>query len=939
LTTVTRLLLQAKETGLGSRFLYTLYLREDFQKNKEARAEMLYQLFEMFSDGGNERLPVTKGDFRFYEDIAKADTRPGIATGILSLIFSDTNPRDKLDEQESATVVYFNRAAAYRIFEEYKKEFPTSNELAQMYLDIVQLYTQTNEPEIAEKTLNEFAGRFENSNDFPAVALKLAGAFVAVNNAEKAREIYRKVLDYVGKNKENTEITYEEVLETLVASLAKEKKTSEILWLYSGEINKYPDEEKLYEQRLSWLEQTNLTEEQLQVYQAALARFQSRGWQDKLARFFLRRKRNDEFAALSEDLIGKLNDADAQNYLSQFADEKMSATEFEKHLYLKLYQSAHARFPHNIVFVNGLLNFYRTNKQEVEWRKLAAEYYFESSEVREQFLDDLARKGELRARLAEANGDGAIYELFRADASVRLSNFENAVAAYRKLNQIYPNEERFSSRLVNFTRSFGQKNREMLAEAANVSRADAEFLPSSAEYLTRSGEIYAELGAYEKAREEWEKLIQTGAGAKETYLAAATVYWDYFQYDDALETIKTLREKFGDNTLYAFETGAIFEAKHEENQAIGEYVKALDAGGDEAQKEKAKKRLANLFARENKILQTADSAFKSEKTRRKDASFLALGYAEFLTKIKRTEKAGSVLNQEIKQSRNIEFLEAAKDFYQSEDNETGEQIALKQLADVSSNPRHSIAFRLQLAESFEENNERDSAKTVLAEMVRKFPTNYGVLTESSDFYYRLGFESEAVNVLQSAISKSKGFYRSALAHKLGKRLIQLDRLDSAERILTRLHDEDKAGTEIFRELAKIYVRTGNPEAMREKFDETVAALKRSNSDRGELDDEIADLRREMIDAFTRLKDYKSAIEQHIEIINREPENEQLTENAIAYAQRYGGAETLVDYYRKTSAEAFKNYRWNVVLARIYAANEDFENAVKNYQAAIINQPE
>jgi hypothetical protein len=408
LTTITRLLFEAKETDLGSRFLYTLYLREDFQKNKEARAEVLYQLFEMFSDGGTEPLPVTKGDFRFYEDVAKADTRPGIATGILSLIFSGTNPRNKLDEQESAAVVYFNRAAAYRIFEEYKKEFPTSNELAQMYLDIVGLYTQTNEPEIAEKTLNEFAGRFENSSDFPAVALKLADAFVTVNKAEKAREIYRKVLDYIGKNRENTEITYEEVLETLVASLAKEKKTSEILALYSDEINKYPDKEKLYEQRLSWLEQTNLTEEQLQVYQTALARFQSRGWQDKLARFFLREKRNDEFAALSEDLIGKLNDADAQNYLLQFADGKMSATEFEKRLYLKLYQSAHARFPHNIAFVNGLLNFYQTNKQENEWRKLAAEYYFESSEVREQFLDDLARKGELRAFLAKASGVGAI---------------------------------------------------------------------------------------------------------------------------------------------------------------------------------------------------------------------------------------------------------------------------------------------------------------------------------------------------------------------------------------------------------------------------------------------------------------------------------------------------------------------------------------------------
>jgi tetratricopeptide (TPR) repeat protein len=681
LVTVTRLLLRAEETDLGARFLYTLYVREDFQANKELRAKVLYQLFEMFSNAESRRLPITKDDLRFYKDVAKADTKPGIATGILSLIFSDTNPQARLDEQEGAATVYFNRAAAYRIFEEYKKESPVSDELARMYLDIVRLYTTAKEPEIAEKTLNEFAARFEDSSDYAGAAMKLAEAFTAVRQNEKAREIYRKALDYLGKNgkakrqtvavsagndsenesifsyylaAEKYETTYEEVLETLVASLAEEKKTTEILALYSNEIGKYADEEWLYEKRLAWLEQTNLTGEQLQAYQTALARFQSRGWQDKLARFFLRQNRNDEFAALSEDLIGKLNDSDAQNYLSQFADGKLTSSAFEKQLYLKLYQSAHARFPHNIVFVNGLLQFYKAEKQDDEWRKLAAEYYFESKEVREQFLDDLAQKGELRT--IPANGDGTIYELFRADVSVRLSNYENAVAAYRKLNQIYPNEAQFSARLINFTRSFGQKNREMLAEAANVSHADAEFLPSSAENRTRSGEIYAELGDYKKAREEWEKLIQTGAGAKETYLDAATVYWDYFQYEDALRTIKNLRVKFGDETLYAFETGAIFEARHEENQAIGEYVKALDANQDEAQKEKAKRRLANLFAREEKIIQTTDAAFASEKRRRKDGSFLALGYAEFLAKIKQDEKAESVLNQAINQSRNDEFL-------------------------------------------------------------------------------------------------------------------------------------------------------------------------------------------------------------------------------------------------------------------------------------------
>lgn len=1008
LVTVSRLLIQSNEADLAARFLYALYLREDFRTNSELRAKILYQLFEMFSDAGMKRLPITKGDLSFYEDVAKADTNPGITTGILSLIFSDTNPREKLAEQENKANKLFNRAAAYRIFEEYKRENPASDELAQMYLDIVRLYAATKDTETAEKTLNEFAERYESSRDFPAAALKLADAFVAVGQESKAREVYQKTLDYLGRQEsplalpkleetafsansyddnsknppdrngginipvEETEpktdyfdeeksgdfrdfldrktepVTYREVLEKYVASFIKDRKTAEIHRLYSGEISKYPDEGWLYEQRLTWLEKANLTDEQLEISKTALARFQSKTWRDKIARFFVRNARSDEFAEFSENLIGTLNDADARDFLADFVDGKVSANDFEKGLYLRLYQSAHRRFPHNYAFALGLLRFYKINKLDSEWLKLAAEYYFASPEIRDMFLDDLARKNQLRDYLEQAKkSENVIYELFRADASARLSDFENSLAAYRKLNELYPNAPEFSDRLVNFTRSFGQKDRNFLNESANVAVAEADFQPSSAERRTRAGEIYAESGDYEKARGQWEKLLETARGDGEIYLDTATVYWDYFQYDDALQTIKTLREKFGDETLYAFEAGAILEAKRKKTEAVGEYVKALDANRDPAQKDKAVERLTQLSFREKNESKSApygleniiSRAFSRELGKRKDSSFLSLGYAEFLAANKQRERAESVLNEAIGKSANKKFLEAAKDFYQSKDNAAGEQIALQRLAETEKNPRLTISYRLQSADLYGENQKRDSAKIVLEKLVRQFPTNYGVITETSDFYKRLGFENESAEVLKNALPKSRGAYRNALSAKLARRLIQLDKLDSAERILTNLLSEDKTNVEIFKELVRIYVRTNKPDAMRKSFGETVSELKKSDVEPRETDAQIADLRTEMIDAFTKLGDYKSAVEQYIEIINREPENEELTENGIRYVQRFGGAETLIGYYEKTAAEAFKNYRWNLVLARIYESSKDFESAIENYRAAIVNQPE
>jgi predicted Zn-dependent protease len=659
-----------------------------------------------------------------------------------------------------------------------------------------------------------------------------------------------------------------------------------------------------------------------------------------LARWFLRENRKADFAEFSISITEKLNDETVERHLKEFAKSGVSASDYDKEIHLKLYLTAHGRFPQNIAFARGLLEFYKTNKREKDWRDLAARYYFASGEIREQFLNHLAEKGELRSYSGRANGDTLIYKLFRADAADRLSDFETAVGIYRELNQLYPNEAEFSGRLVNFTRSFGQKDKEFLIEAARVSQSQADFTPSSNALLTEAGEIQAELGDYEKAGENWEKLIATASGTREVYLETATVYWDYYQFEKARQTVGKLREKEKDETLYAFEMGAIYEGEKNERAAIDEYVKALDTmRRDEEQKSKAQKRLAGL-ARRPQLANVIDSSFQTEISRRKDASFLILSYAEVLNRTNRAEQSENLLNWQINHSRSFEFLESAREFYATEDNFRGEQTALRRLAEVADGSRQTIQYNLKLVESFRQNRDRDSAKSALNKLTKQFPTNYGVLTEAATIYKHLGFDEEAVNVLSSGVKLGKGNYREIFAQKLAKLLIELNRLDSAEKVLSNLHHENKINTEIFRALAMVYVRKKDKENLRRVFSETVSALKDTDLGRRELNETLAGLRRQMIDAFTRLEDYPAAVEQFIEIINHNSEAEEAAvENAISYVRRYGGADTLLAYYENLSKKSFKNYRWNVVLAKLYQAKNDVPKAVENYRSAIVNQPE
>ncbi|HEU4433398.1 MAG TPA: hypothetical protein VFR51_08380, partial [Pyrinomonadaceae bacterium] len=61
LITITRLLLADGYGEAASRFLYTLYLQGEMKPGSKLRARVLYQLFEILSDAGDQRLSLTRG--------------------------------------------------------------------------------------------------------------------------------------------------------------------------------------------------------------------------------------------------------------------------------------------------------------------------------------------------------------------------------------------------------------------------------------------------------------------------------------------------------------------------------------------------------------------------------------------------------------------------------------------------------------------------------------------------------------------------------------------------------------------------------------------------------------------------------------------------------------------------------------------------------------
>jgi Flp pilus assembly protein TadD len=315
------------------------------------------------------------------------------------------------------------------------------------------------------------------------------------------------------------------------------------------------------------------------------------------------------------------------------------------------------------------------------------------------------------------------------------------------------------------------------------------------------------------------------------------------------------------------------------------------------------------------------------------------GYVNLLHEVEADAQASALLRSEVVASSDSDFLARARDELSEANDRAGERLALRRLITFAPAPRMRIAYRLQLAESYQATGETDAAAATLAELTHEYPTNYGVLNEAASCYWHLNRRDAALQVLRAGMTRGRGRFHYIFARKLAARELELNHTDAAEQILRALHAEDRLNLDVFHELARLYVRTGKREALAQAFRETVAAIKAQDIGFRDVQAQVADLRTEMIDAFTRLQDYKAAVEQHIEIINRDPEDEENLNAALAYVTRYGGADTLLAYYQKTAQAAYKNYRWSVVLARIYAAKGDYAAAAANYRAALVNQPE
>jgi predicted Zn-dependent protease len=735
---------------------------------------------------------------------------------------------------------------------------------------------------------------------------------------------------------------YARVLERYLARLAADQQVPAAVGILRREVERNPDDPGLYERLVSFLDQNHLGTEQEEVYRRAIARFPDRSWYHKFARFYLRWKRNAEFEQLSRQVIQAFNGSELESYLD---DVGYSGT---PGLYLRLNLYAHQRFPHNLAFVHNLLRAYQSpaTRDPVAYEKLLREHWFEDAGMESEFFAFLSARGQLEREMQEARSaagqdaaafvhDNPAAATLVAEAELWRSHFEQSAPYLKALAEEYPADRGLTLRAASVFRSLAYTEPANTAVAVHLLESAVKANPTDTALLATVGDVYADREQFSRAAPYWNRIPVVEPGEAARYLETASIYWDYFDFDQALRWIGEGRKRSGDNTLYAYQAGAIFENKRDYPHAVQEYLRGALSGEENSA---AWNRLLELARR--KPLRAAVEAATADIAPGETPAWQAVRLRiALLEAMERQSEVGPWLDGLLQRSSSIELVEQVASLAQQRSLELVRQHALEKQAQLSTDPVVRLQLRYTLAQFYENKKDFTSAQSNVETLYRENPKILGVVRSTADFYWRTKQQEKAIAVLEQAAKDAYPDLARQFKFEAARKSTEAGKFQHARDLLQPLLQAAPYNSEYVAALADTYARAGDDAGLRQLYLDKITAFRQASFSTEERRTRIAELRRGLIPALTRLRQFGPAVDQYIELLNAFPEDEGLASEAALYAQRNAQQAKLVDFYAKTVVQSPRDWRWPVVLARIYTSLENFPAAIEAYGKAVAVRPD
>ena len=930
--------------------------------------------------------PVRFGteDFSMVRDIGTLDTYPGFLNGIVSLLLNSMHPAASYAPAESASVPYFHRVEAAELLSLFDSRFPKSRQRAELHAKMIEVYAGYSQSEAVIQSARTWLKDFPDSPSRLHIALLLADALAATNRVDEELAVYDQLLNELAARADHVPLgakpepgnfyssqpqqansqrpgsslpfqvratlqpqsgarspQYARVLNRYIARLVQLKRPMQVLVLFRREIDHNPNDPGLYERFATFLDQNHLGDQTTQVYRLAMKRFPDRSWYHKLARWYLRHREMTAFQSLSEQIIRTFSGSDLENYFN----DVVSTSAFNAVLYRQLNLYAHKRFPHNLSFVRNLLSAYRSQPTYnlAAWEGLIRQYWYFDSGLRTQYFSFLSAHSRLDAELeqvrkmppaarttpAQLAASDPVAAEFIAETDLWRCQYEAAAPFMRGLAANYPTNFKLDRRTSNLFRSLAAFHPSNTNVAVGIEKNLASYEPGNQDVLTRIGDIYADRSLFTLASPYWNRVPRIKPGSGAGYLQAATVFWDYFLFDDALRLIGEARNNLARPDLFAYQSGAVYEGKRDYDHAIQEYVRGALATDRPSE---SRSRLLALAKRKN--LGTIVDRLTAEKAAGTNPSLAAVGLrVDVLEALKRRGALGKFLASLAGATSSRSMLRKIESVAANQGFEAIQSAAIEREIALTKDPVEQMQLRLRLARFQESKNHIDAARSTIESLYTDNPKILGVVRAAVDFYWNHKMQDASIQTLLRAASVSYPALKTSFTFEAVRKATEAGHYGRARDLLAPLIQANPYNARYLAAMADTYARQDDQAGLRDFYLAKIDKFSASTLPRDEKIARIAALRRGLIPELTRLKDYTGAIDQYIEILKRFPGDQGLAQEVAAYAEHHALQSRLLAYFQKAATDSPKDYRWPMVLARLDTYFENYPAAIKAYNHA------
>ena len=912
------------------------------------------------------------GDLSFYRDVAQADSSPGFLNGILSLLFNSASPRREYEDQNLKSTAYFHRSAGARLVDFLAQRFPKADQLPELRAELVQAYATYSDNEMVVRSGREYLAAFPNAPRVQ-VAMLTCDALANLNRVNEEFAIYDDLLRELSNTSQHVPLgenagnsgdpsiavrgappantarspEYQHVLDRYLARLSSLDRPMDALRLYRREIDRNPDDPGLYRQFAAYLDSNHLSTQLIETYRRAMERFPDRSWYQSLARWYLREKRANDFEHLTHEVTEIFSGSDLEQYFSVV----VGPGGLDARLYLELNLYAHQRFPNDFAFVHNLLDAYRSKGtlNLPAYQELLRIYWYYDDGLKRDYLSDLSASGRLSGEIDEirkanpaiaqnnwkqAAADNPAAVQFVAEAESWRSHFEAAAPAFRAMAEAAPGDRSMTQRGSSIYRSLAAYFPEDTQIAVNLVDLAYRSDPRDRDLLANKGDIYADRDQLKNSRPIWNSILKIEPGKTDSWLSAATVFWDYYMFNDALRVIAAGRSKFADPVLFAYQEGAIYEGERDYTRAIQQYAAGAVHGDNSSQT-----RLLRLAHRKS----TAEIVDRVTQSLAPDpgkapAKVRDLRVAVLEAQNRRTDLE-AFLNAALSGAQTVDAAAqiaaiANRDGF----NDIEERATLAQFT-LTVDPIEKMRQQIQLAHFYAARGDGAKAEQTMSNLYRADPKVLGVVRATVDFEKQQNKPDRAIEILLEAAKNARTDLASQFTLEAARTATEAGQFERARTMLAGLLKADPYRADYLTAQADTYGRAKDDAGFAAFTLATIKSLQASPLGAGDRTDRIAALRRGLIPVLTRQGEFDRATDQYIEVINRFPEDDGLAREAAQYAIAHNRLDQLLTFYRKTIHDAPRDYRWPIVLARVETAAADYPAAIDSYNLAMKDRPD